>query len=228
MPRRHARIFCNEWTRSTPLDPKLMLWCVSFRLGAFGTVSLLHKTCCKNCQTVQLMQKCVPWCLVRIYATNAPDPHHSSLNSSFGVFLSVRVHFGPFRYCTKLGAKCAKLVQLMQNLCNDVLLEFFATNAPDPHNWNPSSCFHLFLSIWVHLGPFRYHTKLKAKRAKLVQLIQKFVQQYLVRIFRNGCSRSTSLDPKHMFWCVSFHLGAYGTVSLLHKTRQTGAINAKV
>ena len=35
-----------------------------------------------------------------------------------------------------------------------------------------------------------------------------------------------------MFWYVSFRLGAFGTVSLLHKTwckmRKTGAINAKV
>jgi hypothetical protein len=40
------------------------------------------------------------------------------------------------------------------------------------------------------------------------------------------------LEPKLMFWIISFHLGAFGTVLLLHetcsKTRQTGAINAKV
>jgi len=56
-----------------------------------------------------------------------------------------------------------------------VLLEIFATNAPDPINWNLNSCFGAFLSIWVHLEPFRYYTKLAAKRAKLVQLMQKFV-----------------------------------------------------
>ena len=106
-----VRIFHKERSWSIPLDTNLMFWCVSFCLGAFGTISLLHKTCCKTRQTVQLMQKFVPWCLVRIYATNAPDPQHSSLRSSFGVFLSVRVHFGPFRYCTKLAAKCA-------NWCN--------------------------------------------------------------------------------------------------------------
>ena len=94
--------------------------------------------------------------------------------------------------------------------------------------------FFPFACIWDRFATARnlLHTKLKAKRAKLVQLIEKFVQQYLVRIFRNERSRSTSLDPKLMFWCVSFRLGAYGTVSLLHKTccktRQTGAINAKV
>jgi len=62
--------------------------------------------------------------------------------------------------------------------------------------------------------------------------MQKFVQRCVVRIFCNECSRSTPLEPKLMFWCVSFHLGAFGTVSLLHettsKTRQNGAINAKV
>ena len=53
-----------------------------------------------------------------------------------------------------------------------------------------------------------------------------------VIIFRNERSRSTPLDPKHMFWCVAFRLGAFGTVLQLHETynkmRQTGAINANV
>ena len=105
-------------------------------------------------------------------------------------------------------------------------------NAPDLHHWTLNSFFGVFLSIWVHLEPFRYCTKHGAKRAKLVQLMQKFVQRCLVRIFQNERSRSTPLDPKLMFCCVSFRLGAFGTVSLLHKncckTRQTGAINAKV
>ena len=74
--------------------------------------------------------------------------------------------------------------------------------------------------------------KLDAKRAKLAQLKPKFVSRCLVRNFRNDRSQSTPLEPKLMFWCVSFHLGAFGTVSLQHetwsKTRQTGAINAKV
>ena len=95
-----------------------------------------------------------------------------------------------------------------------------------------NSCFGALLSVWVHLESFCYCTKLAAKRAKLVQLMQKFVPRCLVRIFHNELSRSTPLDPNLMFWCVSFCLGAFGTVLLLHetcyKTRQTGAINAKV
>ena len=53
--------------------------------------------------------------------------------------------------------------------------------------------------------------KVGAKRAELVQ---KFVPRSGVRIFRNECTRSTPLDPKLMFWSVSYNLGAFGTVWL--------------
>ena len=81
-----------------------------FRLGAFGTIMLLHKLDAKRAKMVQLMQKFVPRCLVRSVAMNAPDPHHWTLNSCFGAFRSIWVHLEPFRYCTKLAAKRAKLV----------------------------------------------------------------------------------------------------------------------
>jgi hypothetical protein len=170
--------------------------------------------------------------LLEFFTPNTPDPHHCTLNSCFGAFLSVCVHLGQFCYCTKLAAKRAKLVQLMQKLCRDVLLEFFATNAPDPQHWTLNSCFCAFLSVRMHLGPFFYCTKLAAKRAKLVQLMQKFVPRCLVRIFHNECSRSRPLDPKLMFFCVFFRSHAFETILQLHetccKTRQTSAINAKV
>ena len=34
-----------------PLDPKLMFWCVSYYLGAFGTILLPYETRCKMGQT---------------------------------------------------------------------------------------------------------------------------------------------------------------------------------
>ena len=37
VPRSRVRIFRNERTRSTPLDPKLKFCCVLYYLGAFGT-----------------------------------------------------------------------------------------------------------------------------------------------------------------------------------------------
>jgi len=105
--------------------------------------------------------------------------------------------------------KSAKLVQLMQMFMHDVVLEFFATNAPDPLHWSLNSCFGAFLSVWGLLEPFRHCTKLAAKRTKLVQLMQKFVPRCLFRIFCNERSRSAPLDPKLMFWCVSFRSGAF-------------------
>jgi len=58
--------------------------------------------------------------------------------------------------------------------------------------------------------------KLDAKHSKLVQLMQKFVPRCHIRNFRNERSQSTLLEPKLMFWCISFDLGAFGTISLLH------------
>ena len=151
-PRYLVRIFCNELSRYTLLNPELMFWFVSFRSCAFWTVSLLHETWCKSAKLVQLMQKFVPWYLIRIFATNTPDTHH----------------------------------------------------------WTLNSCFGAFLSVWGHLEPFCYRMKLAAKRAKLVQVMQKFVPRCLVRSFCNERSRSTPLDPKLMFGCVSLHSGAFG------------------
>ena len=90
-----VRIFRNERSRSTPLDPKLMFWCVYFRLGAFGTISLLHETCCKTRQTgtINAKVRATISCL-HVFSTNALDRHHWTLNSCLGAFLSIRVHFG--------------------------------------------------------------------------------------------------------------------------------------
>ena len=110
VPRSRIGIFRNECTRSTPLDPKLIFWCISYRLGAFATIRLPYKTRGKTFQT---------------------------------------------------GAK------------------------------------------------------VRATKTHLV--------------FRDERTRSTPLDPKHMFWCVSYHLRAFGTVRLPYETRsKTGQTSAKV
>ena len=48
VPRSRVRSFCNEHIRSTPLDPKLTLLCISYHLVAFGTVCLPYETWCKT------------------------------------------------------------------------------------------------------------------------------------------------------------------------------------
>ena len=61
----------------------------------------------------------------------------------------------------------------------------------------------------MHLRPFGCLTELGAKRAELVQ---KFVPQSRIGIFRDEGTQSTPLDPKLTFWCISYNLGALGTV----------------
>src|SRR6185312_10767233 len=110
--------------------------------------------------------------------------------------------------------------------CHKVVSEFFARNAPDPLHWTINLCFSVFRTIWVHLVPFGCLTKLGAKRAELVQ---KFVPRSRVGIFHNKGTRSTPLDPKLMFLCVSYNLGAFRTVWLPYETRcKTGRTSAKV
>ena len=78
----------------------------------------------------------------------------------------------------------------------------------------------------MHSGPLGCLTKLVAKRAELVQ---KFVPRSRCRIIRNERTRSTPLDPKLTFWCVSYYLGAFGTGWLPYETRfKTGRTTAKV
>jgi len=77
----------------------------------------------------------------------------------------------------------------------------------------------------MHSGLFGCLTKLGAQRAELVQ---KFVPRSRVGIFHNECTRSTPLDPKLMFWRVSYRLGAFETVWLPYETRcKTGQTSAK-
>src|SRR6185295_11097373 len=65
--------------------------------------------------------------------------------------------------------------------------------------------------------------------AKWAEVVQKFVPRSRVGIFRNEHTRSTPLDPKLMFWCVTNHLGAIRTVWLPFESRwKTSQPSAKV
>jgi hypothetical protein len=78
----------------------------------------------------------------------------------------------------------------------------------------------------VHSGPLGCLTNSGVKQAVLVQ---NFVPRSRVGIFHNELYRSTLLDRKLMFWCVSNYLDAFGTVWLAYKTRcKTCRTGAKV
>ena len=67
-------------------------------------------------------------------------------------------------------------------------------------------------------------------RDRLVaELVQEFVPRSRFGIFRNEGTRSTPLDPKLTFRCISYYLCALGTVRLPDDTRcKTGRTRAKV
>ena len=56
VPRSRVGIFCNKHTRSTPLDPKLMFWCVLYYLGALSSVWLRYETRCKIGRTSAIVR----------------------------------------------------------------------------------------------------------------------------------------------------------------------------
>ena len=51
VPQSRVRIFHNERTQLTPLDPKLMFCCISYNFGSFGTVWLPYENRCKTGRT---------------------------------------------------------------------------------------------------------------------------------------------------------------------------------
>ena len=98
---------------------------------------LLHKLDAKRAKLVQLIQKFVQRGLARIFATSAPDPHHWTLNSFFGAFLSVWVHLEPFHYCTKLCAKWANFGAINARVRATKSLQNFSKRTVPIHTIGP-------------------------------------------------------------------------------------------
>ena len=131
------------------------------------------------------------------------------------------MHSGPFGCLTKHGAKQDELVQKFVPRSRVGIFRNKRTRSTPLYPKLTFCCITLF-----GCRPFSCPTKLGAKRAELVQ---KFVPGSRVGIFRNERTRSTSLDPKLKFWCVSYYLGAFGTVWSPYETRcKTGRTSAKV
>ena len=133
------------------------------------------------------------------------------------------MHSGPFGCLTKFGAKRAEQVQKFMPRSR---VGIFHNKHTQSTPCDPKLTFWCVRTIWGHSGLFGCLTKLGAKRAKLVQM---FVPQSRVRIFRNECTRSNPFSPKLTFWCISYHLGTSRTVWLSYETRcKTGRTSAKV
>ena len=91
--------------------------------GPFGCLTKL------GAKLAELVQKFVPRSRVGIFATNAPDPPHWTLNLRFAEFATIWVHSGPFGCLTKLGAK---RVELVQKFVPRSRIRFFRNEGTDP------------------------------------------------------------------------------------------------
>jgi len=145
---------------------------------------------------------------LEFFTTKAPNPPHWTLNSCSGAFHTTWVHLEPIGCLTKL---VAKRIELVQNIVLRTRVRIFRNEHTRSTPLDPKLMFWCVSYCLGALGTVRlpYET-----RCKTGQLVQKFVPRSRIGIFRNESPRSTPLDPKLMFWCVSYHLGAFGTVRL--------------
>ena len=109
--RSRVGIFCNKRTRSNPLEPKLTFWCISYQLGAFGTVWLPYEIGAKRAEQVQ---KFVPQSRVGIFRNKRTRSTPLTPKLMFWFVSYHWLHSGSFGCLTKLGAKRAELVQTFE------------------------------------------------------------------------------------------------------------------
>ena len=120
------------------------------------------------------------------------------------------MHLGQFGGITNLGTKQAELGQkfLHRSRVGMVRNECTRSTPLDPKLMR-SYDLGAFGTVWLC-----YQT-----RAKRAELVQKFVPRSYVGIFLNERTQSTPLDPKLLFWWVSYYLGAFVTIWLPYETR---------
>ena len=133
------------------------------------------------------------------------------------------MHSGPFGCLTKLGAKWAELVQKFVPRSHVGIFRNERTRS------TPLDRKLMFWCVSYYLGAFGTVSMPYETRCKWAELVQKIVPRSRIGIFHNKRTQSTPLDPILTFWCVSYYLGAFGTVWLPYETRcQTGRTSAKV
>ena len=128
-----------------------------------------------------------------------------------------------FGCLTKIGAKRAELVQ-------NFVPRSGVTNFPNERTWSiPLEPKLIFWRVSYFLGAFGTVWLPYKTRCKMAERVQKFVPRSRVGSFRNEHTRSTPLDPKLLFWCISYYLEAFGIVWLRYENRyKTGRTSAKV
>ena len=154
LPRSRVGIFLKEHARSTPLDPKLTFWSVSYYLSAFGTVWLPYGTRCKTGRTSAK----VPATKSRRNFSARMHPIHpiGPQTKNFGAFRTIWMHLEPFGCLTKLGAKRTELVKKFVPRSHvGIFLKEHARSTPLDPRLKILVRFVLFGCIWNHLVALR-------------------------------------------------------------------------
>ena len=144
------------------------------------------------------------------------------------------MHSGPFGCLTKLSAKWA---ELGQKFVPQSRVGIFCHKSIRSTTLDPKLMFCCVLYYLVAFGTIWLPYEIRCKTGELVQ---KFVPRSRGRIFSNqsppihpiglqNISLGSNGEDRVLFWCVSYHLGAFGTVGLPYETRcNTGQTSAKV
>ena len=186
-----------------------MFWCISYYLDAFGTVWLSCKTRCKTGRTSAKV------CAMKSRSNFAQERTRATPLYPKLIFWPILFYLGAFGIVWLAYKTRCKTGWTSEKVGNTKSrLNFSQRTHPIHPHWTLNSCFGVFRTIWVHLGSFSCLMKLGAKRAELVQ---KFVTQSRVGIFRNERTHSTPLDPKFLFWRILYYLGVFGTIICLMK-----------
>ena len=133
------------------------------------------------------------------------------------------MHSGPFGRLTKLGAKRAELVQKFVPRSR---VRIFRNKRTQSTTLDPKLTFLCVLYYLVAFGTvwLPYETRCKTGRSSAKVCATKSRQN-----FSHRTHRIPPLHRKLTFWCVSYYLGAFGTVWLPYETqRKTGRSSAKV
>ena len=156
--------FTQQTTRSTPLDPNLMFRSISYYLGAFGRVCCVTTLSSKR---AKLVQKFVPRSRVGIFHSERTrsTPLESKLMClvCFVLFGCIWTVWLSCKTQCKTGRTGAKV------RATESRHKFSHQTHPIVPIGVLNSYFGAFHTIWVHLVPFGYHTKLGAKWAEVVQ-----------------------------------------------------------
>ena len=139
------RNFSQECTRSTPLDSKLIFWCVLYYLDAFGTVWLPCKTGRTDAKVRAMKSR-----------HNFSQRTHPIVPVGTETHVLVRfVLFGCIWYrLVALQNSVQNGLKWCKRSCHEAVSEFFATNAPDPPPLDPNLMIRCVCTIWMHLGYF--------------------------------------------------------------------------